>query len=68
MSVEDHIINILAASGSKMSMTELVTKVQEEAASVKPAAVKAAVLPLISTDRVDFTSDRKLRIHGSDAA
>ncbi len=60
MTVENRIIKALRGSG-ELSMSELVSKVQGEGASVKPSAIKAAVLPLISTDRVDLTSDLKLR-------
>ena len=61
MSIKDQIIEVLGASG-ELSLTDLVTKVQERTA-VESAAVKAAVLPLISADQVDMTSDRKLHLH-----
>ena len=60
MGVEDQILQVL--KGGELSMTELVTKVQAEASSVKPTAVKAAVLPLISSEQVSLTADRKLSL------
>ena len=60
MEVEDQIIKAL--KGGELSMTELVTKVQAKSSSVKPAAVKAAVLPLISSEQVSLTLDRKLSL------
>jgi len=61
MGVEEQILQAL--KGGELSMPELVTKVQEES-FVKPAVVKAAVMPLISSEQVSLTSDRKLSLSG----
>lgn len=60
MRVEDRIIKAL--EGGELSMTELVSKVQAGSSSVKSTAVKAAVLPLISSDQVSLTAKRKLSL------
>jgi hypothetical protein len=60
MSVEEQIL--LALKGGELSMPDLVTKVQAQESSVRPAAVKAAVMPLISSEQVNLTSDRKLSL------
>ncbi len=58
--VEVKILEILESSG-ELSMNDLVNKVQEDSAA-SATEVRAAVLPLISSDNVDLTPDRKLRL------
>ena len=51
-----------ALENGELSMNDLVTTVRGNfAASV--TTVKAAVLPLISGNRIEMTADRKLRLH-----
>jgi hypothetical protein len=51
-----------ALDGRKLSMNELVVEVRQKS-QVSPIAIKAAVLPLINTDFIEMTPDRKLRLH-----
>jgi hypothetical protein len=58
--VEKEILKAL--NGRELSMKDLVSEVRGTSeASV--STVKAAVLPLISSDCIEMTADRKLRIH-----
>jgi len=51
-----------ALNGRELSMSDLVTEVREKS-EASATTVKAAVLPLISGDRIEMTADRKLRLH-----
>jgi len=51
-----------ALNGRELSMSDLVTEVREKS-EASATTVKAAVLPLISGDRIQMTADRKLRLH-----
>jgi hypothetical protein len=54
---------ILKALGSKkLSMKELVLEVQQTS-QASPVAIKAAVLPLINTNYIEMTPERKLRVN-----
>jgi len=54
---------ILRALGSKkLSMNELVLEVRQTS-QASPIAIKAAVLPLINTNYIEMTPERKLRIN-----
>jgi hypothetical protein len=44
------------------SMNDLVSQVREDSGD-SASTVKAAVLPLISSDYIEMTADRKLRLH-----
>jgi hypothetical protein len=58
--VQAEILNVL--HGGELSMNELVSQVRE-ASETSVTAVKAAVLPLISSHYIEMTADRKLRLH-----
>lgn len=60
--VQEKIIEALRSHrGNAISMDELVKELADEN-RVQPVAVRAAVLPLISVNQVEFTDDRKLRL------
>jgi len=59
MTIEDRIIRAL--KGGELSMRDLVAKVQA-VTSVRPTAVKAAVLPLIISEQVRLMPDLKLSL------
>lgn len=62
--VQAEILKILEQKGRDVSISELIQEVQRSS-ETREAQVKAAVLPLISRRRVEFTPGRKLRIrHG----
>lgn len=60
--VEMEIVKALRDSGGELSMSDLVSKVQKESGT-SVADVKAAVLPMISGECIEMTSDRKLRLN-----
>jgi hypothetical protein len=58
--VQAKILNVL--DGRELSMNDLVSQVRENSGA-SASTVKAAVLPLISSDYIEMTADRKLRLH-----
>jgi hypothetical protein len=58
--VQAKILDVLY--GGELSMNDLVSQVREDSGA-SASAVKAAVLPLISSDLIEMTADRKLRLH-----
>jgi hypothetical protein len=58
--VQAKILNVL--DGRELSMNDLVSQVRENSGT-SASTVKAAVLPLISSDYIEMTADRKLRLH-----
>jgi predicted transcriptional regulator len=58
--VQVKILEILKNS-NELSLNELVHRVQE-GSSTTTTEVRAALLPLISSENVDLTPDRKLRL------
>jgi hypothetical protein len=63
--VQIQIMKVLRDSSCELSMNDLVNRVQENSqASV--AEVKAAVLPMISGERIELTPDLKLRLHAKE--
>lgn len=59
--VKKQIITALTDSGGELSMGELVRKVLEQSEATA-ADIKSAVLPMISGEAIDLTSDLKLRL------
>lgn len=59
--VQVKIIEALEGSAESMSLNDLVTNVQKSSQATAPG-VKAAILPLISSEKVDLTPDRKVRL------
>jgi hypothetical protein len=58
--VQAEILRVL--DGRELSMNDLVTQVRRNS-KASATTVKAAVLPLISGDCIEMTSDRELRLH-----
>ena len=58
--VQEKILNVL--DRGELSMNDLVSQVREDSGA-SASTVKAAVLPLISSDLIEMTADRKLRLH-----
>lgn len=59
--VKTRIITVLTDSGGELSVGELVKKVRENS-DASAADVKAAMLPMISGESIELTSDLKLRL------
>lgn len=59
--VKTHILTALTNSGGELSVSELVKKVRENS-DASAADVKAAMLPMISGESIELTSDLKLRL------
>ncbi|HEY8715243.1 MAG TPA: hypothetical protein VIM00_07660 [Candidatus Acidoferrum sp.] len=51
-----------ALGGKKLSMNELVLEVRQKS-QASPIDIKAAVLPLINTNRIEMTPERKLHLN-----
>jgi hypothetical protein len=58
--VQARIVKALQDAGGELSLPELVQQVQSN--STTAVEVKAAVLPLISGEQVELTSNRRLRL------
>lgn len=58
--VQAKILDVL--DRGELSMNDLVSQVRENSGA-SASTVKAAVLPLISSDYIEMTADRKLRLH-----
>jgi DNA-directed RNA polymerase delta subunit len=59
--MQQQIEQILKEAKSEMTMSELVNRV-EKFQTTTDVEVRAAVLPMISGERVELTADRKLRL------
>jgi hypothetical protein len=57
--VQEKILNVL--DRGELSMNDLVAQVRENSGT-SASTVKAAVLPLISSDFIEMTAERKLRL------
>jgi len=51
-----------ALGGRKLSMNELVLEVRQNS-QASPIDIKVAVLPLINTNRIEMTPERKLHLN-----
>lgn len=61
--VQESVIKTLRNQREGLTMSELIQRVRED--STEPSVeIRAAVLPLITLNRVEFTPDRKLRLSG----
>ena len=59
--VQEQIMRTLAEAQEALTMSDLIQRVRH--VSAQPAIhIRAAVLPLITLRRVEFTSERKLRL------
>lgn len=64
--VQIQIMKVLKDSNGELSMNDLVSRVQENFQGASASDVKAAVLPMISGERIDLTPDLKLRLHAEE--
>jgi hypothetical protein len=56
--IQREIVRVLRAANGDLSMTELVARVD----SASGIEVRAALLPMISSELIELGSDRKLRL------
>jgi uncharacterized iron-regulated membrane protein len=59
--VQQEIVRVLEAAQGEMTMSELVDRVEKRQPATE-VEVRAAVLPLISSETVILTPDRKLKL------
>lgn len=60
--VQQQIMMTLQDANEALTMTDLIQRIRHNAHSPSPITIRAAVLPLITLQRVEFTPERKLRL------
>jgi hypothetical protein len=59
--IQREIVSVLKAANAEVSVSDLVDRVVVRQAAT-PSEVKAALLPMISAERIELTANRKLRL------
>lgn len=62
--IQETIIRKLAEANEALTMSDLIQRVRRDVSAEPTMNIRAAVLPLITLRRVEFTPERKLRLKG----